>query len=169
LYVDQAGIKVKDGETYNLKVPSGAQTGIKVFISPYLKVEGGLTSELLLDFNLEKSFVLKGNMDTPAGIKGFNFKPVIRAVNISTAGRIEGIVTDTSNVQLENAHVWIEQDSVVASAFTDSLGYYAIIGIPAGIYSLYATGESFDTVAYHGIEVVAANLTIQNFILTPGQ
>ena len=30
LYVDEASLKVKDGETYSVKVPSGQQTGIKV-------------------------------------------------------------------------------------------------------------------------------------------
>ena len=44
---------------------------------------------------------------------------------------------------------------------------YAIIGIPAGFYSVYATQENYDTVAYNDIDIVAANRTIQNFILTP--
>ena len=167
LYVDKATIKIKDWETYDMKVPSGAQTGIKIFIDPALRVKGGLTAELLLDFNLERSFVLKGNMDTPAGINGFNFKPVIRAVNNSTAGRIEGIVTDTAFVELGNASVWLEQDSVIATAFTDTLGFYAMIGIPAGYYTVYATLENYDTVMYEGIEIVEANRTIQDFVLTP--
>ena len=54
LYVDHATIAIKEGETYEMKVPSGAQTGIKIFIDPALRVKGGLTAELLLDFNLEK-------------------------------------------------------------------------------------------------------------------
>lgn len=167
LYVDQATISIKDWETYDMKVPSGAQTGIKIFIDPALRVKGGLTAELLLDFNLERSFVLKGDMNTPAGIKGFNFKPVIRAVNNSTAGRIEGLVTDTAFVALANASVWLEQDSVVSTAFTDTLGFYAMIGIPAGYYTMYATLENYDTVMVEGIEIVEANRTIQDFVLTP--
>ena len=76
LYVESAGLKIKDqpGE-YNVKVPSGGQTGIKVFITPALHVEGGLTSELLLDFDLAKSFVMRGNLDHSAGVNGFIFKP----------------------------------------------------------------------------------------------
>jgi hypothetical protein len=166
LYVDLASIKIKEWETYTLKVPSGAQTGIKIFINPDLRVAGGLTTELLLDFNLEKSFVLKGDMNTPAGINGFNFKPVIRAVNNSTAGRIEGAVMDTAFVALENASVWLEQDTLFASAFTDSLGYYAMIGIPAGAYTVFATLENYDTLAFD-VEIIEANRTIQDFVLTP--
>jgi len=167
LYVDQASLKVKDMDTYDMKVPSGSQTGIKIFIEPALEVMGGLTAELLLDFNLENSFVLKGNMHTPAGIKGFNFKPVIRAVNNTTAGRIEGVVTDTSLVELENASVWLEQDNVIATTLTDSVGFYALIGIPAGAYSIYASKEDYDTVSYENIEIFAGHKTIQDFILTP--
>ena len=166
LYVDEATISVKDYSTYNLKVPSGAQTGIKVFLDPHIRVASGLT-EVLLDFNLDKSFVLKGNMNTPAGIKGFNFKPVIRAVNKSTAGVVQGIVIDTSDVVLENAEVWIDSDSTIATAYTDSTGFYALPGIPEGFYTLYSTKENYDTVTYSDVEVVAANLTVKNFVLTP--
>lgn len=168
LYVDQASLSVKDiSEPYTLKVPSGAQTGIKIFIKPGLNVEGGLTSEVLLDFNIDKSFILQGNMDTPAGIKGFNFKPVIRAVNRSTAGSVEGLVIDANLLAMENVSVWIGQDTVLTSAFTDVDGYYSMLGIPAGLYNVSAATEGFDTVTFENVQIVEGNLTIQNFQLSP--
>ena len=167
IYVDNASISIKDFSTYDLKVPSGSQTGIKVFIDPDLRIEGGLTTELLLDFNLDKSFVLKGSTDTPAGIKGFNFKPVIRAVNISTAGTVKGFVSDTASLILPNAQVWIMQDTTIATAYTDSTGFYAMPGILEGFYSLYSTKENYDTVMFSDVEVVAANFTLKDFELTP--
>jgi hypothetical protein len=168
LYVHQASLKVKEiDDAYDVKVPSGSQTGIKIFIDPALEVRGNLTAELLLDINLENSFVLKGNMNTPAGIKGFNFKPVIRAVNNTTAGRIEGTVRDTAMAVLDTASVWIKQDTVIASTITDSVGFYALIGIPAGTYSIYATKENYDTVSFENVEILAGHLTIQDFTLTP--
>ena len=167
LYVYEAGIVVKDHGTYDLKVPSGAQTGIKIFIKPAILVEGGLTADLLLDFNLDKSFILKGNMHSPAGINGFNFKPVIRAVNNSTAGSVQGTVSDTASVVLENASVWIMADTTIATAYTDSTGFYALPGIPEGTYYLFATKENYDTVMYDNVMVRAANLTVRDFILTP--
>ena len=166
LYVDQASLKIKDGDSYSVKVPSGRQTGIKVFVKPALSVEGGLTSELLLDFDLSRSFVMRGNPHKPSGINGFIFKPVIRAANISTAGRIEGMVTDTLKVKIKEPTVWIKQDTVVATAIGDTLGHYALIGIPAGTYSIFATKANYDTVSYSGIKVVAGNRTIRNFELT---
>jgi hypothetical protein len=166
LYVDRASLTVKDGDTYKLKVPSGSSTGIKVFLDPAVSISGGTITELLLDFSLEKSFILKGNMNSPAGIKGFNFKPVIRAVNQVTAGMVNGMVSDTSGMMVAGAEVWIEQDSLVATAYTDTLGYYGFAGIPAGIYDMYATGEDYDTASAMGIEVVAGAMIQEDFVLT---
>jgi hypothetical protein len=165
LYVDKASLKIKDGDSYSVKVPSGKQTGIKIFIEPAMNVEGGLTSELLLDFDLSRSFVMRGNLHRPADFNGFIFKPVIRAVNATTAGRIAGMVTDTAKIKIKNPTVWVKQDTVVATAVGDTLGHYAIIGLPAGTYSIYATKENYDTVGYTGVKVIEGNLTIQNFVL----
>ena len=46
LFVDEASLVVKGGETYDIQVPSGEQSGIKVFIDPSLKIAGGLTTEV---------------------------------------------------------------------------------------------------------------------------
>jgi len=169
LYISEASAKLKDGTTYNLTVPSGAQTGIKVFIKPSIQVQGGLTSELILDFDVNKSFVALGNFNSSGGIEGFHFKPVVRAVNSSTAGRIVGTVSDTSFNYLMDASVWIEKDTIISFTITDTLGFYALIGIPVGTYSIYATKMDHDTVTYPSIEVIGGNQTLQDFILTPLQ
>jgi hypothetical protein len=166
LYVEEASLKIKDGDTYRVKVPSGQQTGIKIFIRPEFSVVGGLTSELLLDFDLSRSFQMVGSFSNPHGINGFIFKPVVRAVNYSTAGRIQGLVADTSDFKLKNAQVWVKQDTVIAETFTDTLGFYAFIGMPAGTYSVFATKENYDTVSFSGVKVVEGNKTIQDFVLT---
>jgi hypothetical protein len=167
LYVDEASLMIKDQpEPFSVKVPSGQQTGIKIFIKPGLIIDGGLTSEVLLDFDLSRSFVMRGNLNHPGKINGFIFKPVIRAVNNTTAGRIEGFVTDTSKVKLANAAVWVKQDTIISTAFTDTLGHYALIGLPSGSYSIFAAKANYDTVKYEGIKVLSGNRTIQNFVLT---
>jgi len=164
LYVGEAGLKLKDNEDpYTVKVPSGSQTGIKIHISPFLEVSDGLTAELLLDMDLSRSFILRGNMRNN---NGFIFKPVIRAANMTSAGRIQGIVTDTVDAAIRDAMVWLEQDTVVATAFADSLGYYAIIGVPAGTYSVTAAKEGYDTLSYQGIIIRPGNKTVQNFRMT---
>jgi hypothetical protein len=166
LYVTEASLTVKDyPNTFNVKVPSGKQTGIKIFIEPNLRVSGGLTTELLLDFDLSNSFVIRGNMKHPGAMNGFIFKPVIRASNLTTAGRIEGLVTDTAKVKVKSAKVWIAQDTTYATTIADTMGFYRLIGIPAGSYSLYAHKEGYDTVKYTGVEVLAGNRTVKNVTL----
>ncbi|MEE8437671.1 MAG: DUF4382 domain-containing protein, partial [Candidatus Neomarinimicrobiota bacterium] len=131
LIISRAWIKMKDGTEYSLKIPSGAQTGLKINIDPAIVVESGLTSDLLLDFDVSKSFVVQGNINTPAGIKGFIFKPVLRAQNLSFAGSLSGIVLDTLSQAIGNALVWIEQDSVISFTLADSIsGAYSILGLP---------------------------------------
>lgn len=168
LYVDEASLKLKDSdEIYKVKVPSGAQTGIKIFIDPSIKVVGGLTSELLLDFVVSESFVLQGNIDSPAGIKGFHFKPVIKAANLSTAGRLTGFVSDANNVAIEGAQVSIiAADTVYASSFTNKDGDYTILGIDAGTYNVRYEREGYDMSTIEDVVIDEGNATDKDVQLT---
>src|SRR5690606_16229119 len=148
------------------KVPSGSQSGIKIFVHPGITVTTGLTAELLLDFDVSKSFVVKGNAHDLENIKGFNFKPVIRAVNNSFAGRIDGYVWDEDEIALEGATVWLEKDSVVSTTVTDLQGYFALIGIPEGSYNLMSAKEGYDTLVHENIKVTTANKSEINLQLT---
>lgn len=164
LYVDEAGLKLKGfADPYTVKVPGGSHSGIKIFIEPAITVSGGLTSEVLLDFDLSRSFVMRGNMSTN---NGFIFKPVIRAANLTTAGRIEGLVSDQASAILADAKVWVKQDTLVATTFSDVTGHYALIGLNAGTYSVFANKEGYDTVTFEGVNVTGGNRTVRDFILT---
>jgi hypothetical protein len=164
LYVDEAGLKLKDSEEiHRVKVPSGSQTGIKIFLRPALEVSEGNLEEVLLDIDLSRSFIIRGN---PAHNNGFIFKPVIRAANMAKAGCVRGFVTDTAGIKIPEASVWIEKDTVLATTFTDTLGFYAIIGIPAGEYSVSATKEGYDTVSFDMVDIIAGNKTLLDFELT---
>jgi hypothetical protein len=148
-----------------VKVPSGSTSGIKVKVDPPLTVEQGLTEELLLDIDLGESFVLNGNYLTPAGIKGFNFKPVIRAINVSDAGRIEGIIKDEDSNLLNGVSVMVESESDKYTTFSDSTGFYSIISLPTGIYRLTAEKEGYQELKIGDIVIVAGNKTSRNFTM----
>lgn len=164
LYVDDANLKIKGiTEPFRMKVPSGEQTGIKVFIEPGIHVEGGISAELLLDFDLSRSFVMRGKM----AHNGFIFKPCIRATNSSTAGRIEGYVKDVANATIEGAKVSAIEGTDTITAFTDADGFYAIVGLPADTYSMLATNNNFDTASIENILVIPGNKVVQDFVLVP--
>ena len=162
LYVESANIVLKDDlSEFNLKVPSGDQTGIKVFIKPEIQIQGGLTAELLLDFDLSKSFVVHGS---PDAINGFHFKPTLRAVNNSLAGSIYGTVTDEKG-PLSEVSVTVTLDEEDASALTDENGYYEILGLKEGAYSVSASKEDYVDPDIIIVDVTANNKTEQNFVL----
>lgn len=168
LYVSEASILLKDGTEHDLFVPSGAQTGIKIFIDPAVEVAGGLTAELILDFNVSKSFIVQGNPNSPAGIKGFIFKPVIKATNKATSGRLTGFVSDTSGVALEETEVNVlAADTVYTSSFTDEFGAYTVIGIDAGTYDVAFAKEGFVNDTIMDVEIIEGNATNLDAQLTP--
>ena len=162
IYISEGNVVMKDGSTYNLTVPSGAQTGLKLFISPAIDVTGGVTTDLILDFDVEKSFISQGQGDT---INGFLFTPVIRVVNASTVGSLAGSIADTSAAAIADARIWVAQDSEVANSYSDASGNYAILGLPAGAYTASATASGYDTVAV-SIEIGAGSQTTASFELT---
>jgi len=171
LYVASADIKLKDETVYNLKVPSGDATGIKIFIDPTIRVVGGLTTDLVLDFDVSQSFVVQGDPYTTAGINGFIFKPVIRAADMSITGSLKGRVIDSEGSVLENAEVWIEDDGMMYTTFSDVEGLYMLGNLPAGSYTVNATkvaaGVQYDTVMVENVEVVAGNaIQLDDIVLT---
>ncbi|MCG6188620.1 DUF4382 domain-containing protein [Maribellus maritimus] len=154
LRVTDATVVLTNGSEFELKVPSGSSSGLKVKIQPEIYLEEGQTSDVLLDFDVSKSFVVKGSLDN---IKGFNFKPVVRGVYMGAAGRIEGNVTDTLEAPLEDVMVkaWLnsemensnlEEDSTYVSSFTDELGDYKIIGLREGTYTVVCEIEGYEAI-----------------------
>lgn len=165
LFIDDASLKLIDGRKFDVKTPSGSTSGIKLKVDPVIIVDGGLTTELIIDVDLSKSFVLNGNISTPAGIKGVLFKPVIRAFNISEYGSISGKVNDSNSDPIANVLLSVEYESEKYSTFSDSTGYYSINGIPTGIHTLRAEKESFANMSLENIVIVAANMTTRNLTL----
>lgn len=166
LHVTSSEIILKDGTSFDLKIPSGSSSGLKIKISPELVVESGDESEVLLDFDVSKSFVVQGNMNTPAGIKGFLFKPVIRAMHQNISGVIEGTVFENETTPVAEAHVQIiVADTVFSSAITDATGSYALIGLPAGNYKMVCEKESYTSVLVDLVTVKVKETTVQDFLL----
>jgi hypothetical protein len=173
-------ITVLDGgiaKTFDeFKVPSGPQTGIKIFFDTPVTVVTHLTTDLILDFDLARSFIVQGNPATPAGIKGFHFQPVLRVVNASTAGTLEfrvmsdnGTPGDTSDDFYINGAAYEVLDTSVEPAVVLGSGasgqspsgldgWVFHPAIPAGTWSLevWSTGHEKASVP---VTLYAANLT----------
>lgn len=79
---DQSSVTLKDGTVLtansspSIKFPSAGKSGIKVILTDAVDVQEGATTDVLLDFDAEESFVLRGNTIMQNGLL---FKPVIKA------------------------------------------------------------------------------------------
>mgnify|MGYP001813090154 CR=1 FL=1 len=150
--------------SYDLKVPSGEQSGIKIFIKPEINVNGGITSDLLLDFDVSKSFVAKGGI---INITGFNFKPVIKVSNLSTAGTLKGMITEKiedQNVGVEGVQVAVFiADTLNTTTFSDIDGGYMIMGLDAGSYTVELEKMDYLMQTVTEVQIDAANQTVLDF------
>jgi hypothetical protein len=85
LVVSSAEVTLADPYEFNngdvtrpLFIPSGMQTGIKVLLNETIEAEGGTLTTLIVDFDVNENFVIQGNPNTPAGIHGILFTPVLK-------------------------------------------------------------------------------------------
>ena len=84
LVVDEAEVTLADGVTFEdgtstrtLRVPSGMQSGIKVQLATPIDADPGELTLVVVDFDVDRNFVVQGNPDTPAGVNSVLFTPVL--------------------------------------------------------------------------------------------
>lgn len=166
LIIRNASVDMKDGRHFNLTVPSGAQSGLKIFVKPEIVIKTNMSTDVLLDFDLSQSFVPQGTADN---ITGFNFKPVIRAANLSTAGSISGqVVSVVNDENISAATVTVKSGTeIIATAVTDDNGYFKVIGLPEGNYDVSAEKAQFSMMKIDALSVSAGNEVTTHFVLTP--
>ena len=85
LVVDEATVSLAEGYVFRdgttsraLKVPSGQQSGIKVRLDEPIAVRVGWVTIVVVDFDVNDNFVIQGNLDSPDGIQGVLFTPVLK-------------------------------------------------------------------------------------------
>jgi hypothetical protein len=146
LDTDQSSITLKDGSQPPISFPSASRTGIKVNLDqPIQLTEDG--SVMTLDFDIGRSFVMRGN--NPAN--GFNFKPVIHAVAQDVTGSVTGSVhaNSATGAAVPDATVEVliagsllddsDPTHIVRSTVTDASGNFRIAFLLPGSYVLRAT------------------------------
>lgn len=87
------GTVLTGGSTPGIKFPSAGQSGIKIVLADPVKIVANTETDLLVDFNVGQSFVLRGNTIEQNGLL---FKPVISA-------SVTNLALTNSNVRLANA------------------------------------------------------------------
>lgn len=132
--------------TVNLAFSSHASHQVEIPI--HCQVDSGITSSILLDFNVALS--IKERND------GFELAPVIAEIvdpNTGVQGQVEG--TPQAAVTLSNGANHF-------SAYTSESGYFLIRGVPSGTYFLKIEGQESGN-------VLVLQKNIQNVTISGGQ
>lgn len=116
---------VVDGESKPLTTPSAQQSGLKLQVHEYL--EGGITYNFKLDFEVARSIVNTGNGD-------YILKPVIHVTSEAKSGAIKGSVTPAEESVVISV---MDGDEVIRTtyAIAGDAGFVAA-GVPEGVYTL---------------------------------
>jgi len=157
--VDEATIDFDDGnDPYDVFVPSGAQTGLKIHLDPPLVVEEDSSSTVILDFDADRAVV-----ETPAGSNNYNLVPTgIRAVAQAEAGTVTGSVVDEMALPVAGATVKVYRTTgtdVVTSTTTEADGGFQFAGLLEGSYDLEIALDGYLTLLVPGVSVTAGSLT----------
>jgi hypothetical protein len=119
---------VVDGETFDLTIPSGSTSGLKINV--HEELEAGVTYTFWLDFDAAQSVHQTGNGK-------YILKPVMRMYTEAVSGAIEGFVFPAE----AQPFVTVYSSTDTLMALPDSTGYFKVSGLAAGAYNVeFASG-----------------------------
>ena len=147
LIVTLATITTDQG-TFDITIPSGIQTGIKLVHEFEITPDTILT--FILDFDAGESVV-----QTPPGSNNYLLKPVIRITPQNIAGYAIGTVEPagalpTAEVKLVDPGTG---DTVSSTLPDQETGAFKLVGVP-GTYDAKVSAEGYDTLTVTGVEIV---------------
>jgi len=145
LILDNKNTVVIDGESFDLFVPSGVQTGVKLNIDA--EIREGIEYTLLLDFDANRSVVKQG------GTSQYNLQPVIRATNEAITGNVSGTIMQA---EARAAVFAVSGSDTLSTTFADlESGDFMLVGLPQGSYnvSVEAREDGFESALVNGVEV----------------
>jgi hypothetical protein len=134
---------IKDGQRFDMKTPSAQQSGLKIKVDEY--IEGGMSYDLVIDFDAAKSIVEAGNSGQ------IILKPVLRAYldEVST-----GIMGQVLPLEAQPVQVTVEGEGESMNTFVDANGNYKITGLDEGVYKItFTPNDSYEIVMVEGIIV----------------
>ena len=134
LHVKEASIILSNDKKVDVLVPKSATEGFSVSFPMKLIVSDKGSNDFLIDFNLAKTFLPRGDLTDLDKVTAFDFVPLTRLSNLHTAGAVGGKILSSDKTALVGALIEINHDKWSASALSEGEGYFAIIGLPDGKY-----------------------------------
>src|SRR5215831_5102804 len=172
LVIDSASLTLTNDAVYStdngkLQLTSDKTAGLKLFVDPPIEIVAGQSTDVLLDFDLTKTFHAVPPTD-PLSANKFLLMPGVRVTSLVDAGDIRGIVTKDdgtgTQVGVEMANVYVlppgdtDTNDAIATTATEADGSYAFLGVAPGTYDVLATKDALKGTAA-GVTVVKAQST----------
>jgi hypothetical protein len=173
---DKSSITLNDDTKPVVIWPAAGQIGIKLLLDEPVVVAAA--SNLLIDFDVGRSFVMRGNS---ISLNGLLFKRVLRATSQQSTGSVAGSVRaeTAAGVGVPGATVEVlkngttltdtNDNNIVRSGMTDAGGTFTLAFVPPGTYVVRATPP--DASGYQpalltgGLTVVAGTATTGKIIV----
>jgi hypothetical protein len=156
LIVTEANVKIGD-VTYPLTISSGT---VKL-VNPF-RIQSGITTELVVDFNAADSILKNGPGD-------YHMTPVIRVTDKATTGAIAGTVAlNPVNADAVITVATTDANSNSISTICAADGTFLLGYLPAGTYDLEISAIGYTTQTVNGITVTVGDTSnITDVVLVP--
>jgi hypothetical protein len=148
LILGEGNYVIEDGLKYDLTVPSGFETGIK--LNHQFTIEPNTIYELLLDFNVDKSIYITGSGE-------HILNPVIRVMPLIISGSISGQVLPTDAL----ATVFTTTGADTVTTYPDDDGFFKLMALPEGNYDveIFPSNPAYKDTVIQNINVTAGQDT----------
>ena len=140
---------IKNGERFDMKTPSAQQSGLKIKVDE--EIHGGMSYNLIIDFDAAKSIVEAGNSGQ------IILKPVLRAYLDEISAGIMGQVLP---IEGQLVQVTAQKGDDTMNTFTDANGNYKITGLDDGVYTLtFTPNDLYNITVKEGVVVEEGKIT----------
>ena len=134
---------IKGGERFEMKTPSAQQSGLKIKVDE--EIEGGMSYDLIIDFDAARSIVEAGNSGQ------IILKPVLRAYIDEVSMGVQGQVLP---LEAQPVLVTVQGEGEEFNTFVDADGNYKITGLDEGVYNItFTPNDAYRIVLMEGIIV----------------
>ena len=170
LFISEASVRLKDNTVMKLNLGTRNGGHYELLVPSTLEVHPGLTKDLLLDFDVSRSFIPRYVTGTERRIAGFIFSPTVKLSDAYSSGSISGIITSSLEnkiSRLEGAQITVlNANQVITTTFTDFSGMYTVLGLEPGSYDIQVDMKGFDTQIKSNVIVKAKEQTKQGILLS---
>ena len=116
----------------------------------YQQLNANTVYKLVLDFDADKSVVIRGPKHNP---HGYLLKPRIRMITRAVSGSISGIVSNPEHLPL--ARAFIGTDTITTSIVDTTTGFFRLAFLPDSTYSVVVTDTMDQSYSAESVKVSA--------------